>query len=319
MPCCCSRVRKIMVVVELCYDYIHLSLYKGLQRWSGTEGLNTLHLTKQTVYTLEGGLWASPWFPCPRIWWCEFGMLGQVPVTDPHRHLADEWRDLTPNNFRGVSFPPVQGLNHGSCHAVPALTICRHSAACRDTYSTSTTFQSLGFMYFSFPSDLHCSLSKRIVSLTHTTTDNSHVTFKWTIPNLFTFETFPTVKQPVKIMWCSQHLFRAQLAVSQPSNKSYYICGTSENGFEGCSGSTGCIFGGPYQQPASCIPAWNSPDLILLEHRGPHTLLRGNLVFLWASIYDEAWILSVYGLTDVTLLQHLLSIPDNFRNSLTSC
>lgn len=35
-------------------------------------------------------------------------------------------------------------------------------------------------------------------------------------------------------MWCSQHLFRAQLAVSQPSNKSHYICGTSEHGFEGC-------------------------------------------------------------------------------------
>lgn len=35
-------------------------------------------------------------------------------------------------------------------------------------------------------------------------------------------------------MWCSQHLFRAQLGVSQPSNKSRYICGTSEHGFEGC-------------------------------------------------------------------------------------
>lgn len=76
---------------------------------------NTLHLTKQTVYTLESGLWALPWFPCPSIWWCEFGVLGQVPVTDPHRHLEDEWRDLTLDNMTEVAFPSMQGLNHGSC------------------------------------------------------------------------------------------------------------------------------------------------------------------------------------------------------------
>lgn len=85
-------------------------------------------------------------------------------------------------------------------------------------------------------------------------------------------------------MWCSQRLFRAQLAVLQPSNKSHYVCGTSEHGFEWNHGDAPGVhwlhlFGGAYQQPAWRIPAWNFPEL---NSAGAH----------WAT-YPAEWELSV--------------------------